>query len=359
MVPVVDLSRRAARYGDDFLDATRRVLTGGHLLLGDELAGFEAEFAAFAGAEHCVAVGSGATAIQLGLAALRVGPGDEVLVPAFTAVPTASAVCALGAVPVPVDVDPATAAMDLDAARRAVTDRTRAIVPVHLYGRPAPLPADLGLPIVEDAAQAHGAVGPAHGRPSAATAYSFYPTKNLGGVGDGGALVTDDGDIAALVRRLRAHGTSAQYVHTEISQSSRMSELECAWLRLLLPDLTAANARRREVVAAYRAAAPSLTWHADDPQHVYHLAVVRVAERERVRAALAERGVGTGVHYRLAITQQPAYRHFARSACPEAEEWAASCLSLPCFPEITDDEVSIVCSALADVQDLAATGSRS
>lgn len=354
MVPVVDLSRRAAHYGDAYLDATRRILTSGHLLLGDELTAFEREFATFAGADHCVAVASGATAIQLALAALGVGPGDEVLVPAFTAVPTASAVCALGAVPVPVEVDPRTAAMDVDAARRAMTDRTKAVVPVHLYGRPAPLP-DLGVPIVEDAAQAHGAVGPAHGRPSVVTAYSFYPTKNLGGVGDGGALVTDDADLAALVRRLRTHGMSAQYVHTEISQNFRTSELECAWLRLLLPDLHAANARRRQVVAAYRDAAPGLVWHADHPDHVYHLAVVRVAERERVRAALAERGVATGVHYPLAITQQPAYRHLTRAACPEAEAWAATCTSLPCFPEITDDEVSIVCDALTAVQDLAVT----
>lgn len=352
MVPVVDLSRRAARYGDAYVAATRRILAGGHLLLGDELAAFEAEFAAFAGADHCVAVASGATAIQLGLAALGVGPGDEVLVPAFTAVPTASAVCAIGAVPVPVEVDAATAAMDLDAARRAVTERTKAVVPVHLYGRPAPLP-DLGLPVLEDAAQAHGAVGPAHGRPSAATAYSFYPTKNLGGVGDGGALVTDDADLAARIRLLRVHGMSAQYVHTAISQNFRTSELECAWLRLLLPDLAEANARRRAVVAAYRAAAPRLAWHADHPDHVYHLAVVRVSEREQVRAALAERGVGTGVHYPLAVTQQPAYTHLARAACPEAEAWAASCVSVPCFPEITDDEVARVCDALAAVQDLA------
>ncbi len=354
MVPVVDLSRRAVRYGDAYLDATRRILAGGHLLLGDELAAFETEFAAFAGGDHCVAVASGAAAIQLSLAALGVGPGDEVLVPAFTAVPTASAVCALGAVPVPVDVDPVTAAMDLAAARAAVTARTRAVVPVHLYGRPAPLPIELGLPIVEDAAQAHGAVGPAHGRPSVTTVYSFYPTKNLGGVGDGGALVTDDADLAALARRLRAHGMSAQYVHTEISQNFRTSELEAAWLRLLLPDLRAGNARRRAVVAAYRAAAPRLTWHADHPDHVYHLAVVRVGERERVRAALAERGVGTGVHYPLAITQQPAYAHLTRASCPEAEAWAATCLSVPCFPELTDDEVATVCDALSSVQDLAA-----
>ena len=352
MVPVVDLSRRAARYGDAFLAATSRILASGHLLLGDELTAFEAEFAVFTGADHCVALASGAAAIQVGLAALGVGPGDEVLVPAFTAVPTASAVCALGAVPVPVDVDPRTAALDVGAAHDAITDRTRAVVPVHLYGRPAPLPVELGVAILEDAAQAHGAVGPAHGRPSVATVYSFYPTKNLGGIGDGGALVTDDADLAALARRLRAHGMSALYVHTEISQNFRTSELEAAWLRLLLPDLRDANVRRRAVVAAYRAAAPRLAWHVDHPDHVYHLAVLRAAERDALRAALADRGVATAVHYPLAVTQQPAYRTFARALCPRAEAWAATCVSLPCFPEITDDEVAAVCDALASVQEL-------
>ena len=356
MVPVLDLSRRAARYGERFLTVTSRILASGHLLLGDELAAFEAEFAAFAGADHCVGMASGAAAIQVGLAALGVGPGDEVLVPAFTAVPTASAVCALGAVPVPVDVDPATAALRIDAARAAVTDRTRAVIPVHLYGRPAPLPIGLGVPILEDAAQAHGAVGPAHGRPSLATVYSFYPTKNLGGVGDGGALVTDDAELAALARRLRTHGMSAQYVHTEISQNFRTSELEAAWLRLLLPDLAEGNARRRAAVAAYRAAAPGLAWHADHPDHVYHLAVVRAGERDAFRAALAEWGVATGVHYPLAVTQQPAYRHFERTRCGQAEAWAASCVSLPCFPEITDGEIDQVCDALAAVQDRATNG---
>lgn len=351
MVPVIDLSRRGARYGTAFAAATARVLASGQVLLGPELEAFEREFAAYAGAEHCVAVASGATAIQVSLAALGVGPGHEVIVPAFTAVPTASAVCALGAVPVPVDVDPVTAALDPTATAAAVTSRTRAVVPVHLYGRPAPLPVGLGVPIVEDAAQAHGAVGPQHGRASIATIYSFYPTKNLGGIGDGGALVTDDAELAALARRLRVHGMSAQYVHTEISQNFRMSELELAWLRLLLPDLDEGNARRRSVMDAYRAAAPRVRWHADDPRHVYHLAVARVPERDVFRAALAERGVSTGVHYPLAVTQQPAYMHFTRDACPHAEAWAASCVSLPCFPEITDDEVATVCDALAAVAD--------
>ena len=183
-----------------------------------------------------VAVGSGASALQLVFAALGIGPGDEVIVPAFTAVPTASAVCAVGAMPVPVDVDAATAAIDADATRRAVTPRTRAIVAVHLYGRPAPLAPllDLGVPVIEDAAQAHGALA---GVTGIAAAYSFYPTKNLGGIGDGGAVITNDAALAAAVRRRRAHGVDQQYVHVDVSQNHRMSELEAAWLRLQLPHL--------------------------------------------------------------------------------------------------------------------------
>ena len=342
MVPVIDLSRRTSRYLDAFQSSTARVLGSGHVLLGPELDALEAELAAWAGASHAVAVSSGAAAIQLGLAALGVGPGDEVIVPAFTAVPTASAVCALGAVPVPVDVDAHTAAMHPDAARAAVTDRTAAVVPVHLYGRPAPIP-DLGVPVLEDAAQAHGALRGVTGR---AAAYSFYPTKNLGGVGDGGVIVTDDQDLAASVRRRRVHGMTARYVHTDVSQNFRLSELEAAWLRLVLPDLAAGNDRRRAIAAAYRAAAPDLYWHADHPDHVHHLCVVRSPDRDRWRDALAKLDVQTAVHYPLALTEQPAYHQYRRAACPEAEAWAAACTSLPCFPELTDDEVDIVVSAL-------------
>jgi len=342
VVPVVDLSRRGREHLDAFQDAVARVLCSGHLLLGPELEALEAELAAWAGTRHAVGLGSGAGALQLGLSALGVGPGDEVIVPAFTAVPTASAVCAVGAVPVPVDVEAATGALDAAAARAAVTDRTTAVVPVHLYGRPAGLP-DVGVAVLEDAAQAHGALDGVHGR---AAIYSFYPTKNVGGVGDGGVLVTDDDDVAATVRRLRVHGMTEQYVHNAISQNFRLSELEAAWLRLLLPELPAANRRRAEIARAYRAAAPALCWPADHPRHVYHLCVVRVPDRERFRARLAACGVATAVHYPLALTQQPAYRAFNRCPCPEAEAWAATCVTLPCFPELTDDEVATVCDAL-------------
>ncbi|MBA2327130.1 MAG: DegT/DnrJ/EryC1/StrS family aminotransferase [Actinobacteria bacterium] len=325
---------------DDLTVAVDRVLHSGRFLLGPETEAFESEFAAFCGREHAVAVASGTEALRLTLVALGIGPGDEVIVPAFTAVPTAAAVCASGAVPVPVDVDPETAGLDPGAAGAAVTDRTRGVVPVHLYGRPSPLP-DIGVPVIEDAAHAHGAPGPGG---SAAAVYSFYPTKNLGGVGDGGAVVTDDAALADAVRRLRAHGARDGYEHVEIAGNSRMSEVESAALRVGLGRLTDLNARRRMIAARYRAAAPGLRWQTPHPGHVYHLCVARVADRDSFRESVP---FETAVHYPRALTQQSGYARFTRSACPEAESWAAECVSLPCFPEMTDDEIETVCRALA------------
>jgi dTDP-4-amino-4,6-dideoxygalactose transaminase len=210
-----------------------------------------------------------------------------------------------------------------------------------------PIP-DVGAPVVEDGAQALGALDRASG--SYAAAYSFYPTKNLGGIGDGGAVLTDDSALAAHLRRLRVHGMAEQYVHVEVAQNARISELEAAWLRLVLPGLVEGNRRRASISARYRAAAPGLRWHADHPRHVHHLCVVRVAERERFREALAARGVASAVHYPLALTQQPAYRDLPHRPCPRAEAWAAECVSLPCFPELTDAEVAHVCEVLSDVE---------
>jgi dTDP-4-amino-4,6-dideoxygalactose transaminase len=326
-----------------------RVATRGTYLLGPETSAFEAELAAWAACDHAVAIGSGASALQLALAAVGVGSGDEVIVPAFTAVPTASAVAALGAVPVLVDVDDASAGLDPALVEQARTARTRALVVVHLYGRPADLP-DTDLPIVEDAAQAHGAIR--DHRRSAAVVYSFYPTKNLGGCGDGGAVVTAHEQVAASVRLARVHGMTEQYVHTEVSQNFRMSEIEAGWLRRGLEQLDELTARRREIAARYRAAAPSLRWQSDHPDHVHHLSVLRAVERQSFRDELASRGVDSAVHYPRALTQQPAYEHLTRDPCPRAEGWAAECVTVPCFPELTDDEIETVASALAEVQAL-------
>jgi dTDP-3-amino-3,4,6-trideoxy-alpha-D-glucose transaminase len=339
-IPVVDLARRATALEPELTAAVARVVRSGAYLFGPELDAFEAELAAFTGRRHAVGVSSGTDALRLSLVALGIGPGDEVIVPAFTAVPTAAAVCATGAVPVFADVDPATAMLDQASARAACTERTRAVIPVHLYGRPAALP-DLGVPVVEDGAQAFGALDARSG--SAAAAYSFYPTKNLGGITDGGAVVTDDDDLAARVRLLRAHGLTTDYVHTVVSTNARLSDVAAAALRVGLPRVEAENERRHLVASRYRAAATALGWQADHPRHVYHLCVARVPDRDAFRMRVP---FDTGVHYPRALTQQPAYQQFVRSPCPEAERWAAECVSFPCFPELTDDEIEAVCRAI-------------
>ena len=344
MVPVVDLSRRGQRFASAFATAAERIAAGGSFLLGTELAAFESEFAAWLDAPQCVAVSSGASALQLALAAAGVGAGDEVLVPAFTAVPTASAVAAVGATPRAIEVDAHTACITTQGVGAARTERTKAVIVVHLYGFPAELP-DTDLMIIEDAAQAHGALSDP-GR-STATAYSFYPTKNLGGIGDGGAIVTNHTEIADRVRTLRVHGMTAQYVHELVSQNFRMSEVEAAWLRLALAELTTDVERRRAIVGRYHQAAPGLRWQAEHPRHAYHLAVFRSTDRVATRAQLEAAGVGSAVHYPLALTQQPAYRDLAHPPCPEAEAWAAECISVPCFPEMTEAEIDHVCAALA------------
>ena len=351
-VPFVDLARRGRAVSAAFGQTAARVASSGTILLGPETAAFEDELATWLGADHTVAVSSGAGALQLALRVLGVGPGDEVIVPAMTAVPTAAAVCAAGATPVFADVEAGTATLDPQAAAAARTERTRVVVPVHLYGHPATLPDLDGVDVLIDAAQAHGAVAE-HGA-AAAVAYSFYPTKNLGGIGDGGAVAVSDPALATRLRLLRTHGMAppeaGPYSHTEISQNFRMSELEAAWLRIALPDLAAGNARRAAIVAHYRAAAPGLVWQAAHPAHVYHLAVVRVADREAFRARLGAAGVATAVHYARALTQQPAYAEFVNAACPQAEAWAAECVSVPCFPELTDAEVEHVAAALQGAQ---------
>ncbi|MFZ4585852.1 MAG: DegT/DnrJ/EryC1/StrS family aminotransferase [Acidimicrobiia bacterium] len=344
-IPVLDLQRRAARFRPELYAAITRVLDRGVYLLGPEVAAFEEEFADYTGYRHAVGVASGTEALRLAMTAGGLEYGDEVVVPAFTAVPTAAAVCAAGGVPVFADVERRTATMDPQSATAAVTDRTRFVVPVHLYGRAATIPQIDGVGVIEDCAQSHGAVERREG--TLAAAYSFYPTKNLGGVGDGGAVVTDDDALAAEIRFRRVHGMRDGYVHEEISTNSRMSELEAAAMRVFLQHLSGDNARRREIAMRYREAAPGLDWPEDYPMHVYHLCVVRVSDRDAFRASMP---FDTAIHYQRALTEQPAYARYVRNACPEAEAWAAECVSLPCFPEMTDEEVETVSEALAEAE---------
>jgi dTDP-4-amino-4,6-dideoxygalactose transaminase len=344
--------------------ATRRVLASGWFILGPEVEAFEAAFAAYHGLPHAVAVANGTDAIELALRAAGIGPGDEAITVAHTAVATVCAVERAGAKPVLVDIDPVTCTMDPDAARAAVTPRTRAIVPVHLYGHPAELMplrqlADRHhLALIEDCAQAHGArygarpVG-AHGDLGA---FSFYPTKNLGALGDGGAVVTRDARLAERLRRLRNYGQTQRYHHLDRGVNSRLDEVQAAILRVKLAHLDAHNDVRRHLAACYtrhlrgvrlpaeRAGEPAV-------RHVYHLYVVRHPERDRLTAELKKRGVGTLVHYPIPVHRQAAYADLGcgPGSLPETERAAREILSLPLYVGLRDSDIETVAAAVGEV----------
>lgn len=341
--------------------AYARVIDSGWTILGAELEAFEREFAAFCGTAHAVGVGNGYDALMLALRAAGVGGDAEVIVPAHTFSATWLAVTAVGARPIPVEVDPATYTMDPAAAAVAVTGRTAALLPVSLYGHPAdmaPLMALAerhGLFVLEDAAQSHGAEyrGRRTGSLAHATAFSFYPTKNLGALGDAGAVTTDDPALAAKLRRLRNYGSDRKYVHEVRGVNSRLDELQAAFLRVFLPRLDGANARRRAIAAAYRTGledtALTLPAEAAWARHAYHLYVVRSARRDALQAKLAQGGVQTLIHYPIPCHLQPAFADlgFAKGQYPIAEQLADEVLSLPMWPGMTEDEVDEVVTAVA------------
>ena len=354
-IPFVDL-----RPGDDHAairDAIDRVLTRGWFVLGPELEAFESEFAAASGARFAVGVANGTDAISLLLRSAGIGPGDEVLVPAMTAAFTGLAVTALGATAVLVDVDRDTLTIDPAACAAAVTPRTRAIVPVHLYGQAADLDAIHALAgrhhlaVIEDCCQAHLAThgGVAVGTRGVGGAFSFYPTKNLGALGDAGAVITNDADVADRVRRLRNGGQRERYRHVDAGVNSRLDEMQAAILRTRLPHLARWTARRRGLAALYRRALPA---HVApiverDAGHVYHLFPVRTTERDALQAHLRERGVETLIHYPLALSDQDAFAPGRRAGCPVAERAARELLSLPLRPDLSDRDVRSIAEAVA------------
>jgi dTDP-4-amino-4,6-dideoxygalactose transaminase len=359
MIPFLDLTRQHTALRAELLAAAERVLGSARFILGPEGEALERELAGLAGVRHALGLASGTDALRLALAALGVGPGDEVLTPAFSFVASASTALMVGATPVFVDIEPETYALDVEAAARAITPRTRALVAVHLYGHPAPmdrvaaLARARGLALVEDAAQAIGATW--QGRPVGswgdATCLSFYPTKNLGGCGDGGMLLTNRDDVAERVRRLRHHGDSGRYRHEELGISSRLDELQAALLRVKLPRLDAWTEARRRLVARYQAGLAGLPLalprERPEARHVYHLYTVRHAQRDALAKALADAGVGTATHYPIAIPGQPMFdRPDAARQWPVAMRASREVLSLPCFAELRDDEVDAVIKAV-------------
>jgi dTDP-4-amino-4,6-dideoxygalactose transaminase len=360
-IPLVDLSAQHAQIADEVDAGFADVLSAGDFIGGKSVAAFEQEYAEFVGARWCVGVGNGTDALELALRAKRVGPGDEVIVPANTFIATAEAVLRAGARPVFVDVDDDALLIDPAAVEEALTDRTRAVIPVDLYGQVAPfeqLPtslADRGIVLLEDGAQSQGATR--HGR-SAGTfgdlaATSFYPGKNLGAYGDAGAVITDDDDVAQRVRLLGAHGSPAKYEHTEVGFNSRLDTLQAVVLRAKLRRLREWNIQRREAAAAYQellSGTPGVRLPVTLPgnEHVWHLFVVRVAHRDQVLRHLQSEGVGAGVHYPYPVHLTPAMAElgYDRGRFPVSERAAGEILSLPIFPGITGAQLERVADVL-------------
>jgi dTDP-4-amino-4,6-dideoxygalactose transaminase len=351
-VPFVTLDRQHAALAGELTAAFQRVTAASAFVLGAEVDGFEAEFAAYCGAPECAGVNSGTAALTLALQAAGIGPGDDVIVPAHTFVASALAVLHAGATPVFCDVDDDTGLIDAEAAASATGECTAAIMPVHLYGQACDMDAigELarrhGLFVLEDAAQAHGAAwdGRRTGTLGDAAAFSFYPSKNLGALGEGGAVVTADAGLAERVRELRHIGQRGKGNHVLRGWNERLHGLQAALLRVKLPHLDGWNAARREHAAAYRALLGDSvrTLHEDERSpSVHHVFPIRVPDRDALAARLGEQGVQTGVHYDPAACDQPPVQGPGRIAgdVPNARAWAAEELSLPMAPELRSDEV--------------------
>jgi dTDP-4-amino-4,6-dideoxygalactose transaminase len=360
MIPFLDLRRQHGPLKAELMAALERVVDSSQFVLGSEGRALETEVAAACGVDHAVGVGSGTDALRLALSALGIGAGDEVITPAFSFVASATTIMMTGATPVFADIDPHTYNVDVRAVERAITPRTRAIMPVHLYGCPAPvdelaaLARARGLAIVEDAAQAIGAT--LHGRPIGGwgdvAGLSFYPTKNLGACGDAGMVVTNRADVVERVRRLRHHGDGGRYRHVELGYCSRLDEMQASLLRVKLGRLHGWTEARRRIAARYRAALTGLPLHLpvepEGARHIYHLFTVRHGNRDAFVKGLEALGVGTAVHYPLPVPGQPMFGGGGEKDFPHAWRAAREVVSLPCFPELTDAEVSEVIAAVKD-----------
>ncbi len=360
-IPLVDLKAQYAAIKPEIRSAIDGALDSAQFINGPDVYDFEQRFAAFCDAEFAVGVGNGTDALTLALKALEVGPGDEVITTANTFIATAEAIVAVGATPVFVDVDPAHCNMTAEGLGAAITPKTRAAIPVHLYGQPAPMAEIMevarrrSIKVIEDVAQAHGAEynGKRVGSWGDAAAFSFYPAKNLGAYGDAGAVVTNDEELAAAVRMLRDHGRTDKYLHEYVGVNSRLDTLQAAVLGVKLSHMEEWNEARRAVAAKYDAALgefPWLTLPAQMPggRHVYHLYVVRSDRRDELRQRLSDSGIGVGIHYPLPLHLQPAFRAlgYGMGDFPVSERLAGSILSIPMYPEVSETQSRRVVQAI-------------
>ena len=340
-IPLVDVKAQYAPLLPDLEERFAAVLASGRFILGPEVEAFEREAAAFLGVPYAIGVANGTDALVLALEAMGIGRGDEVICPAFTFYATAEAIVRAGATPVFADIDPDTFNLDPEDVAARITSRTRAIVCVHLFGRPAPLAelAALGLPLVEDAAQAFGAEGVAGA--GVCSTFSFFPTKNLFALGDGGLVACRDEEVAERVRMLRFHGSRDKQTFELVGTNSRLDALQAAFLRVFLPRLAGWNAARREAAARYAelGLGEAVELPADDPAHVYHLYVVRTAQRERIARALEAAGIASAAYYTTPLHLQPAlaFLGYARGSLPETERAAAENLALPMWGGIGEE----------------------
>lgn len=356
-VPFVDLGRQHAPIAPSLREAFDRVLDSRQFILGEEATRFEERFAEYCGVDHCVGLNSGTAALTLMLQAGGIGPGDEVIVPAHTFLATALAVVHAGATPVCVDVEPGTGLIDVEATRAAIGPRTSAVIPVHLYGQICPmdelnaLADQAGLAVFEDAAQAHGATygGRRAGSLGRAAAFSFYPSKNLGALGDAGAICTDDLELADAARSLRDLGRRGGE-HLLTGYNERLDGLQAAFVSVKLGHLDAWNDARRAHAAAYRERLHDpveLPAELPGGSPVYHLFAVRSKARDGLADSLLAHGIQTGIHYPVALPDQPALPMLRDADTPVARAWAAHELSLPMFPGLSEEEIEAVCEAVA------------
>lgn len=340
-IPLVDVKAQYAPLIPDLEERFAAVLESGRFILGPEVEAFEREAAAFLGVPHAIGVANGTDALVLALEAMGIGRGAEVICPAFTFYATAEAIVRAGARPVFADIDPETFNLDPEDVAGRITPRTRAIVCVHLFGRPAPLAelAALGLPLVEDAAQAFGAEGVAGA--GVCSTFSFFPTKNLFALGDGGLVACRDEEVAERVRMLRFHGSRDKQTFELVGTNSRLDALQAAFLRVFLPRLAGWNAARREAAARYAelGLGEAVELPADDPAHVYHLYVVRSTQRERIASALEAAGIASAAYYTTPLHRQPAlaFLGYGRGSLPETERAAAENLALPMWGGIGEE----------------------